>query len=223
MWDTKEFKCTTIYYWHKVKHILSNKFNKYSCKKLTLRISIKFTFSDITLYNVLFRFFAFASMCYSLLPIMLKIFDVICQLADDFYEKNKTKQNKTKQNKTKQNKTTTTTKKKKKKKKKQQHFFPHLSRILPLQVRQTETFPTLFPTLFKFSGLQHANNKRVRLNVQQTISLLLLTICKWQFSVSGQILFNRADKNKSTVGVLCLMFSAMLYYMSDIKVPDNSH
>ena len=36
---------------------------------------------------VLFRYFAFASMCYSLLPIMLNIFDVICQLADDFYEK----------------------------------------------------------------------------------------------------------------------------------------
>ena len=37
--------------------------------------------------NVLFRYFVFASMCYSLLPIMLNIFDVICQLADDFYEK----------------------------------------------------------------------------------------------------------------------------------------
>ena len=38
---------------------------------------------------VLFRYFAFASMCYSLLPIMLNIFDVICQIhvADDFYEK----------------------------------------------------------------------------------------------------------------------------------------
>ena len=39
-----------------------------------------------TTYNVLFRYFAFVSMCYSLLPIMLKIFDVICQLADDFYK-----------------------------------------------------------------------------------------------------------------------------------------
>ena len=38
---------------------------------------------------VLFRYFAFASMCYSLLPIMLNIFDVICQIADDFYEKKK--------------------------------------------------------------------------------------------------------------------------------------
>ena len=26
-------------------------------------------------------------MCYSLLPVVLKTFDVICQLADDFYEK----------------------------------------------------------------------------------------------------------------------------------------
>ena len=61
-------------------------------------------------------------------------------------------------------------------------------------------------------------------------SPLLLTICKRQFSVNGQIFFNRADKNKSTVSVLCLIFFfffffflAMLYYMSDIKVPDNSH
>ena len=37
--------------------------------------------------NVLFRYFDFASMCYSLLLVMLKIFAVICQLADDFYEK----------------------------------------------------------------------------------------------------------------------------------------
>ena len=55
---------------------------------------------------VLFRYFAFASMCYSLLPIMLNIFVVICQIADDFYEKKKKKKN------------------------------PHFSRILPLQVRQ---------------------------------------------------------------------------------------
>ena len=40
-----------------------------------------------TTYNVLLRYLAFVSRCYSLLPIMLKIFDVICQLADDFYEK----------------------------------------------------------------------------------------------------------------------------------------
>ena len=40
-----------------------------------------------TTYNVLFWYFAFASMCYSLLLIMLKIFYVICQLADNFYEK----------------------------------------------------------------------------------------------------------------------------------------
>ena len=54
--------------------------------------------------------------------------------------------------------------------------------------------------------------------------LLLLTTCKRQFSVNGQVIFNRTDKNKSTVSVLCLnVFSAMLYYMSDIKVPDNSH
>ena len=58
---------------------------------------------------MLFRYFAFASMCYSLLPIMLNIFDVICQIADDFYEK-----------------------------KKKKNIFPHFStcRILPLQVRQ---------------------------------------------------------------------------------------
>ena len=39
--------------------------------------------------NVLFRYFVFASMCYSLLPIMLNIIEVICQLADDFYGKKK--------------------------------------------------------------------------------------------------------------------------------------
>ena len=43
----------------------------------------------ITTYNVLLRYLAFVGRCYSLLPIMLKIFDVICQLADDFYEKKK--------------------------------------------------------------------------------------------------------------------------------------
>ena len=59
-----------------------------------------------TIY-VLFRYFAFASMRYSLLPIMLNIFDVICQIADDFYEK-----------------------------KKKKNIFPHFSRILPLQVCQ---------------------------------------------------------------------------------------
>ena len=42
-----------------------------------------------TTYNVLLRYLAYVSRCYSLLPIMLKIFDVICQLADDFYEKKK--------------------------------------------------------------------------------------------------------------------------------------
>ena len=88
------------------------------------------------------------------MPIMLKIFDVIYQLADDFYEKS--------------------------------IFFHILVGLYP--------------------------SKSVR-----AFSLLL-------FSVSGQIFFNRADKNKSTISVLCLIFfSAMLYYMSDINVPDNSH
>ena len=41
----------------------------------------------ILTYNVLLRYLAFVSRCYSLLPIMLKIFHVICQLSDDFYEK----------------------------------------------------------------------------------------------------------------------------------------
>ena len=40
-----------------------------------------------TIYNMLLRYLASVSRCYSLLPIMLKIFDVICQLADGFYEK----------------------------------------------------------------------------------------------------------------------------------------
>ena len=40
-----------------------------------------------TTYNVLFWYFAFASMCYTLLPIMLNFFYVICQLADNFYIK----------------------------------------------------------------------------------------------------------------------------------------
>ena len=86
-----------------------------------------------TTYNVLLLYLAFVSRCYSLLPIMLKIFDVICQLADDFYEKS--------------------------------IFFHILVGFYP--------------------------SKFVRAN-----SLLLLTICKWQFSVSGQIFINRADNKK---------------------------
>ena len=115
---------------------------------------------SVTTYNVLLRYLVFVSRCYILLPIMLKIFDVICQLADDFYEK------------------------------------VYIFHIL------VGFYPSKFVRAF---------------------SLLLLTICKWQFSVSGQIFFNTADKNKSTVSVHCLIFSAMLYYMSDINVPDNSH
>ena len=104
----------------------------------------------ITTYNVLLRYLAFVSRCYSLLPIMLKIFDVICQWADEFYEK--------------------------------RIFFHILVGVYP--------------------------SKSVRAS-----SLLLSTICKWQFSVSGQIFFNRADKNKSTVSVLCLIVfgHALLY------------
>ena len=106
--------------------------------------------SPLTTYNVLLRYLAFVNRCYCLLPIMLKIFDLICQLADDFYEKS---------------------------------IFSHiLVRFYP--------------------------SKSIR-----AFSLLLLTICKWQFSVSGQIFFNRADKNKRTVCVLCLIFfgHALLY------------
>ena len=51
------------------------------------RSQIIFIFEVLPNTYVLFRYFAFASMCYSLLPIMLNIFDVICQIADDFYEK----------------------------------------------------------------------------------------------------------------------------------------
>ena len=40
-----------------------------------------------TTYNVLLQYLAFVSKGYSLLSIMLKSFDVICQLADDFYAK----------------------------------------------------------------------------------------------------------------------------------------
>ena len=93
----------------------------------------------ITTYNVLLRYLAFVSRCYSLLPTMLKIFDVICQLAEFLWKK---------------------------------YIFHILVGFYP--------------------------SKSVR-----AFSLLLL-ICKWQFSVSGQIFFNRADKNKSTVSVLCL-------------------
>ena len=49
--------------------------------------SLRFARVIFTTYNVLLRYLAFVSRCYSLTPIMLKIFDVICQLADDFYEK----------------------------------------------------------------------------------------------------------------------------------------
>ena len=91
---------------------------------------------------------------------MLNIFDVICQIADDFYEKKN----------------------------------PHFSRILPLQVCQRLFIITL-------------NNLQEAVFRQQSI-----------------FFFNRADKNKSTVRVLSLIFfSAMLYYMSNIKVPDNGH
>ena len=65
---------------------------------------------------VLFRYFAFASMCYSLLPIMLNIFDVICQIADDFYEKKNI----------------------------YIYFSTHFSRILSLQVRQRLFIITLY-------------------------------------------------------------------------------
>ena len=59
--------------------ILEKWFNSIGSKEL-------YNVSDTT-YNVFLRYLAFISRCYSLLPIMLKIFDVICQLADDFYEK----------------------------------------------------------------------------------------------------------------------------------------
>ena len=103
-----------------------------------------------TTYNVLLRYLAYVSRCYILLPIMLKIFYILCQLADDFYEKS---------------------------------IFFHI-----------------------LVGFYPSKSARA-------FSLLLLTIYKWQFSNSGQILFNRADKNKSTVSVLCLIFfgHALLY------------
>ena len=92
---------------------------------------------------------------------MLKIFDVICQLAEDFYEKS--------------------------------IFFHILVGLYP--------------------------SKPVR-----AFSLLFFTICKRQFSVNGQIFFNRADKNKHRKYTLPdVFFPAMLYHMSDIKWPDNSH
>ena len=96
-----------------------------------------------TIYNVSLRYLAYVRRCYSLLPIMLKIFYVICQLADEFYEKS---------------------------------IFFHI-----------------------LVGFYPSKSARA-------FSLLHLTVCKWQFSISGQILFNRADKNKSTVSVLCLIF-----------------
>ena len=75
----------------------------------------------LTTYNVLLRYLAFVSRCYSLLPMMLKSFDVICQLAEDFYFMKKV-------------------------------YFPHCSRILPLQVRQiafTITFNNLQVAVFR--------------------------------------------------------------------------
>ena len=50
-------------------------------------------------------------------------------------------------------------------------------------------------------------------------SLLLFIICKRQFFVSGQIFFNRAIKHRKCT----LPEFFRLYYMSDIKVSDNSH
>ena len=41
----------------------------------------------LTTFNVLFRYFVFASVCYSLFTLMLKIVGVKCQLADDFNRK----------------------------------------------------------------------------------------------------------------------------------------
>ena len=109
-----------------------------------------------TTYNVLLRYLAYVNRCYSLLPIMLKIFYVISHLAGDVYEK--------------------------------RIIFPYFSRILSLQVRQ---------------------------------SLFTITLNNLQVAVFHQRL-NRADKNKSTVSVLCPIFSAMLHYMSDINLPDNN-
>ena len=62
-------------------------------QKIELCFSIKCSSFILKLYSEnpyplpMMCYFAFAGRCYSLLPIMLKIFDVICQLADDFYEK----------------------------------------------------------------------------------------------------------------------------------------
>ena len=99
---------------------------------------------------MLFRILALAGMYYSLLPIMFKIFDVICQLADDLYVK--------------------------------RIFF--------------KTFVGFYPS------------KSLR-----DFSLLLLTICKLQFYVSGKIFFNIVDKNKSIVIVFFLIsFGHTLLY-----------
>ena len=97
---------------------------------IVLHQQTKAKITNYTIYNVLLRYLAFVSRCYSLLPIKLKISEVICQLADDFNEKS--------------------------------IFFHILVGFYP--------------------------SKSVRAD-----SLLLLTICQWQFSVSGQIFFYRAD------------------------------
>ena len=95
------------------------------------RNQIIFILTVLSTTYVLFRYFAFASMCYSLLPIMLNIFEGICQLAADFYETKKTK-------------------------KKNTHIL-------------VEFYPSKSVKYF---------------------SLLLLTICKRQFSVSNQFFFS---------------------------------
>ena len=53
--------------------------------------------------------------------------------------------------------------------------------------------------------------------------LFTVTLNNLQEAVFRQLsffFFNRADKNKSTV-YFAWLFSVMLYYMSNIKVPDN--
>ena len=118
------------FYYFRFIHVKAYIFH-YSLNKLMVSITL-----INTTYNVLLRYLAYVSRCCSLLPIMLKIFDVICQLADDFYEKS---------------------------------------------------------IFFHILEAGFCPSKSVR-----AFSLLLLTIRKWQFSVSGQYFFNRADKNKST-------------------------
>ena len=78
--DNQEFRI------YGIKEIL-NDFKNYRDMNTGNRIEVHKQTISSTTYSVLFRLFVYAIISNSLFPAMFKIFDVECQLADDFNEK----------------------------------------------------------------------------------------------------------------------------------------